>query len=62
MTRQPGSTTSTAVQAVFDDFVSRLRAETNINPVAITEIETALCGGQYSVDKLRAALFTEDSL
>jgi hypothetical protein len=62
MTKQPGSTTSTAVQAVFDDFVSRLRAETNINPAAIAEIETALSNGQYSADKLRAALFTEESL
>ncbi|MCU1248730.1 MAG: hypothetical protein JWQ49_1759 [Edaphobacter sp.] len=62
MTKQPRSTTSTAVQEVFDDFISRLQAETNINPAAIAEIETALACGQYSADKLRAALLTEESL
>jgi hypothetical protein len=62
MTKQPGSTSSSAVQAVFDEFISRLRAETSINSAAIAQIETALSCGQYSADKLRAALLTEESL
>ncbi len=62
MKKQADSTTSSAVQAVFDDFISRLRAETKINPVAINQIESCLASGQYSADKLKAALLTEESL
>jgi hypothetical protein len=62
MKKQAGITTSSAVQAVFDDFISRLRAETKINPFAIAQIESCLASGQYSADKVQAALFTEESL
>ena len=56
------TTRSSAVEDVFRDFVSRLRAETKINPTAIKEIENCLSAGQYTVDKLKAALFTEEAL
>ena len=62
MTKQVVATKSSAVEEVFRDFISRLRAETKINPTAIDEIEGCLATGQYSADKLKAALFTEEAL
>jgi hypothetical protein len=53
---------SKAVTAVFEDFVARLRVETQINRVAIKEIEKCLTSGHFSAEKLKMALFTEESL
>ena len=56
------TTRSSAVEEVFRNFISRLRAEAKINTTAINEIESCLSGGQYSADRLKTALFTEEAL
>jgi hypothetical protein len=54
-------TTSSAVQGVLEDYCS-ITCKTTMNNVAITQLESCLAAGQYSADKLKATLLTEESL
>ena len=62
VTKQSISAKSTAVEAVFKDYIARLRSESAIPPIAISCLEETLANGQYSAEKLRVALLTEESI
>jgi hypothetical protein len=50
------------VDTVFDDFTSHLEQGGLVDSVVITRLRDALRKKQYSVEKLRTALFAEDNL
>jgi hypothetical protein len=51
-----------AVQSVFADFILRLKADHSIEATVTNRLEEALEKGHFSADRLRAALFAEESL
>jgi hypothetical protein len=53
---------STVVATVFDSFLAELRDQQVVDAATIKRLETSLTQGEFSVDKLRTALFSEDPL
>ena len=50
------------VQTVFADFLSRLEKDSSFDAATVERLRDALAKNQYSVEKLKAALFSEDKL
>ena len=50
------------VQTVFADFLSRLEKDSSFDSATVERLRDALAKNQHSVEKLKAALFSEDKL
>ena len=50
------------VQTVFADFLSRLEKDSSFDSATVDRLRDVLGKNQYSVEKLKAALFSEDKL
>jgi hypothetical protein len=50
------------VQTVFADFLSRLEKDSSIDSATIERLRDALGKNHYSVEKLKPAMFSEDTL
>lgn len=61
-TKNNGGMPQGVVQTVFADFLSRLEKDSSLDSATIERLRDALTKNQYSVEKLKAALFSEDKL
>lgn len=50
------------VQTVFADFLSRLEKDSSLDSATVERLRDALAKNQYTVEKLKVALFSEDKL
>jgi hypothetical protein len=50
------------VQTVFADCLSRLEKDSSIDSATVERLRDTLGKNQYSVEKLKSALFSEDKL